>query len=252
MCHPPRLSHLFRPLPGAAPDMAGSTFAAMGTASGSLLVRTVPEQHRAPRERRISGSGSHRLRRHEQDTGERRGFCGRPFGLRYGTGPRARFIQARQHSPHHGSDRLHRSAGSLVPRGPITGIGRPEQRARRSHHCAYGLRRERPHCPHPLSEEHRLDLKTTYPRQRVNPTTAPLRTGGHGTTPPPRQRRPEIRRTGELDRHAVEACPAPVTRKRGHAGQPATAWRPRGCTVRENEGRPRYPLPRIGPISPSP
>lgn len=41
MCHPPHVSHLFRLLPGAVLGMAGNTRAAMVTASGSTLVRTV-------------------------------------------------------------------------------------------------------------------------------------------------------------------------------------------------------------------
>ncbi len=91
----------------------------------------------------------------------------RPLGLRYGTGPRARSVQARQHSPHHGSDRLHRSAGSPVPRGPITGSGRPsdelDDRA----------------VPHPLSEEYLLGPMTTDPRQPTTPLWAEVHGTGH-------------------------------------------------------------------------
>lgn len=76
MCHLPHVSHLFRPLLGVVPDMAGSTFPAMRTASGSVHVRKVPEQHRTRLRRRISGNGHRGRRGHEQDTGERCGFRG--------------------------------------------------------------------------------------------------------------------------------------------------------------------------------
>lgn len=115
MRHPAHLSHLFGLLLGAVLGMARGTAAAMVTASGSALVRTVENStaHQWDGGTRKAGTaaGDSPIR-----TGAYSAGLAADLPASAADRLRARSVQARQHTPHHGSGRLHRSGGSPRPR----------------------------------------------------------------------------------------------------------------------------------------